>query len=74
MKNKKFVALGALSAAFIGVAAYSVSLNALTPPNEGAQDSKLAAFAKFTKVVGTIQKYYVDELSLDEIIKKSLYC
>lgn len=72
MKNKKFVALGALSAAFIGVAAYSVSLNALTPPNEGAQDSKLAAFAKFTKVVGTIQKYYVDELSLEEIIKKSL--
>ncbi|MCI4399014.1 MAG: S41 family peptidase [Campylobacteraceae bacterium] len=72
MKNKKFIALGAVSAAIAGLFVYNTSLNALQPTNDGAQDTKLAAFAKFTKVVGTIQKYYVDELSLDDIIKKSL--
>jgi carboxyl-terminal processing protease len=72
VKNKKFIALGAVSAAIAGLFVYNTSLNALQPTNDGAQDTKLAAFAKFTKVVGTIQKYYVDELSLDDIIKKSL--
>ncbi|HRF56437.1 MAG TPA: S41 family peptidase [Campylobacterales bacterium] len=72
MKNKKFVALGAISAAFIGLLVYNTSLNAVQPNGETSQDSKLAAFAKFTKVVGTIQKYYVDELSLEDIVKKSL--
>lgn len=72
MKNRKFIALGAVSAAIAGLFVYNTSLNALQPTNDGTQDTKLAAFAKFTKVVGTIQKYYVDELSLDDIIKKSL--
>lgn len=72
MKNRKFIALGAVSAAIAGLFVYNTSLNALQSENDGAQDTKLAAFAKFTKVVGTIQKYYVDELSLDDIIKKSL--
>ncbi len=72
MKNRKFIALGAVSAAIAGLFIYNTSLNALQPASDGVQDTKLAAFAKFTKVVGTIQKYYVDELSLDDIIKKSL--
>jgi carboxyl-terminal processing protease len=72
VKNRKFIALGAVSAAIAGLFVYNTSLNALQPTNDGTQDTKLAAFAKFTKVVGTIQKYYVDELSLDDIIKKSL--
>lgn len=73
MKNKKFVALGAVSAILAGLFFYNTSLNALqSDNNESFQDSKLAAFAKFTKVVGTIQKYYVDELSIENIVKKSL--
>jgi carboxyl-terminal processing protease len=72
VKNKKFMALGALSAVFAGLFIYNTSLNALQPSGEAPQDSKLASFAKFTKVVGTIQKYYVDELTLEDIIKKSL--
>ncbi|MGE4399965.1 MAG: S41 family peptidase [Campylobacterales bacterium] len=73
MKNKKFVALGAVSAILAGLFFYNTSLNALqSDNNESFQDSKLAAFAKFTKVVGTIQKYYVDELSIEDIVKKSL--
>jgi len=72
VKNKKFVAIGAISALFVALFFYSTSLNALQPESQSTQDSKLAVFAKFTKVVGTIQKYYVDELSIEDIIKKSL--
>lgn len=73
VKNKKFVALGAISTILAGLFFYNTSVNALqSDNNESFQDSKLAAFAKFTKVVGTIQKYYVDELSMEDIVKKSL--
>ncbi len=73
MKNKNFVALGAVSAILAGLFFYNTSLNALqSDNNESIQDSKLATFAKFTKVVSTIQKYYVDELSIEDIVKKSL--
>jgi carboxyl-terminal processing protease len=72
VKNKKFIAIGAISAIFAGLFVYSTSLNALQPNAENLPDSKLAAYAKFSKVVNTIQKYYVDELTLDDIIKKSL--
>ena len=34
--------------------------------------SRLQSLAKFTKVVGTVEKYYVDEIELDKIINKSL--
>jgi carboxyl-terminal processing protease len=34
--------------------------------------SRLQTLAKFTKVVGTVEKYYVDEIELDKIINKSL--
>ena len=73
MKNKKFIALGAFSALVTGLFLYNTTLQAVQPNSaDGSGDTKLASFAKFTKVVGTIQKYYVDELSLEDIVKKSL--
>ena len=73
MKNKKFIALGAFSAIVAGLFLYNTTLQAVQPNSaDGSGDTKLASFAKFTKVVGTIQKYYVDELSLEDIVKKSL--
>jgi len=72
LKNGRFIALGVASAALAGLFLYNTALSAAQATGETTQDSKLASFAKFTKVVGTIQKYYVDELTLDEIVKKSL--
>lgn len=34
--------------------------------------SKLESLTKFTRVVGTIQKYYVDDLAVNEIVEKAL--
>ncbi len=34
--------------------------------------SRLQAIAKFTKVVGTVEKYYVDPLNIEEIIDKAI--
>ncbi len=34
--------------------------------------SKLEALSKFTRVVGTVEKYYVDDLTINEIIDKAI--
>ena len=41
---------------------------------KGAMDEnlRLSAFGKFTRVVNTIEKYYVDQITIDEIINKAL--
>jgi carboxyl-terminal processing protease len=36
------------------------------------ENARINAFSKFTKVVNTIEKYYVDEVDIDEVIKKAL--
>lgn len=70
MKNKKLL-LTALTVAILGGFAFFKSdLIALSSPAN--QNSDLNALAKFTKVVATIQRYYVDELTVDEIVKKAL--
>jgi len=53
-----------------GFAFFKSDLIALSSPAN--QNSDLNALAKFTKVVATIQRYYVDELTVDEIVKKAL--
>ncbi|MCF6172519.1 MAG: S41 family peptidase [Campylobacteraceae bacterium] len=37
-----------------------------------SQSSRLAALAKYTRVVGTIEKYYVDDINISDIINKSI--
>jgi len=34
--------------------------------------SKLEALSKFTRVIGTVEKYYVDDLTINEIIDKAI--
>jgi len=71
LKNKKIIVAGVLTA-LLGVGVFVKSdLIALQNPTLD-QDSRLNSLAKFTKVVATIQKYYVDELSVDDIVKKAL--
>ncbi len=36
------------------------------------ESSRLAALAKYTRVVGTIEKYYVDDINISTIVNKSL--
>lgn len=75
MKKRGFIALGAFSALALGLFLYGTDLSALsssTTHHNEDKDSKVAVFSKFTKVIGTVQKYYVDEVPLDDLIKKSL--
>ena len=37
-----------------------------------SESSRLAALAKYTRVVGTIQKYYVDDINITAIVNKSI--
>ena len=39
---------------------------------EVQEESRLEAYNKLRKVIGTIEKYYVDELTLNEIVNKAI--
>ena len=40
--------------------------------NSSTVTSRLEALAKFTKTIGTIEKYYVDDVTIQDIIDKSI--
>jgi len=75
MKNRKFIILGFLTALGIFSVTFAPSLLAkestpdTTPTIEA---SRLQSLAKFTKVLGIVEKYNVDEITIEEIIDKSL--
>lgn len=71
MKRFKFITLGML-VAFLTIFSFT-HLYAKTDKNDVAsQESRLEALAKFTKVLGTVEKYYVDDVTFNEIIDKSI--
>ena len=71
MKKK----IGFIAAGFLSTAA---ALTLITSPNLFAKSdtnttvSKLEALTKFTRVIGTVEKYYVDDLTINEIINKAI--
>jgi len=69
-KKRGFIVAGFLSTA--------TALTLMTSPNLFAKSDtnatapKLEALTKFTRVIGTIEKYYVDDLTINEIINKAI--
>jgi len=69
-KKRGFIAAGFLSTA--------AALTLVTTPSLFAKGdtqatvSKLEALTKFTKVIGIVEKYYVDDLTINQIINKSI--
>jgi carboxyl-terminal processing protease len=78
MKNKKFMILGALSAVIAASLTFGTTLFAKEVPPEKSSDqptveaSRLQALAKFTKVLSIVEKYNVDNLTIEELMEKSL--
>ncbi len=73
MKNKKFMAMGFVSVAAVIGLAFSTTLLAKTETSdEEAQISRLESLAKFTKVLSIVERYNVDNLSIEELMEKSL--
>jgi carboxyl-terminal processing protease len=74
MKNRKFMVFGFLST----VAAISLSLSPsllMAQSEEGGptvEASRLQSLAKFTKVLGIVERYNVDELTIEELMDKAM--
>ena len=71
MKNLRYIALGFL--ATCGVLLLNApSLVAKENSAHKKEVSRLEALAKFTKVISITEKYYVDEVTIEELIDKAL--
>jgi len=75
MKNTKMMVVGFVSAVAVSVA-LSTSLlaksNTDIPAEASVEASRLQSLAKFTKVLGIVEQYNVDGLTIDQLIDKSL--
>ncbi|MBN2964310.1 S41 family peptidase [Sulfurospirillum sp. T05] len=69
MKKTRLMTLGFVATLIGATFALSTNLNAQTGVSE---ESRLSALAKFTKVLGTVEQYYVDDITFNEIITKSI--
>lgn len=69
MKHLPFATLGFI-ATFVGMTTL-FSSNLLADAANGDK-SRLSSLAKFTRVLATIEKYYVDDIKIEDIIKKSI--
>ncbi len=77
MRYMRYVAVGLVMAIFAINGLFNTSLNAksnVAKEDEKvvSEESKLRALAKFTKVLGTVEKYYVDDITFNDIINKSI--
>ena len=74
MKKKKVMAFGFASACVAVALTYATALSADTPAQDTptVEASRLQALAKFTKVLSIVEKYYVDEESIEVLMNKSI--
>ena len=72
MKNKKIVTLGFVSVAMaISLLSTTIFASSSTIPKESSY-TRLDALSKFSKVLGLVEKYNVDEVTLSTLIDKAL--
>jgi len=74
MKDKKFIALGftttiVASALFLSSSLFAKSDHTLS---QQIGEKRLNALAKYTKVIQTVEQYYVDDQNISDIVDKSL--
>ncbi|MBE0491977.1 MAG: S41 family peptidase [Sulfurospirillum sp.] len=71
MKHIKFLTVG-FATTLLGASLMLSSGLFAKETAQKSQESRLSALAKYTKVLGTIEQYYVDDLEVSEIVKKSI--
>lgn len=76
MKKNKFITIGFVVTAITGVLLFTPTLFAkeeVTSSNEvSVQQSRLQSLAKFTKVLGLVEKYNVDPVTIEALMDKAL--
>lgn len=74
MNNKKLLTLGFMSMSIALVLLVSTNLFAATKEKkESKESSRLEALAKFTKVIGIVEQYNVDNVTIEELMEKALH-
>ena len=73
-KSIKYLSMGFASTILATSLLFSPSLFAKASPAKGEESAKekLEALAKFTKVISLVEKYYVDEENITDIIDKAI--
>ncbi len=74
MKQKRFITLGFIST-FLAASLFSTSnvmAKSQSIPKQTLTQDRLSALAKYTKVIQTVEQYYVDEENITDIVDKSL--
>ena len=74
MKQKRFITLGFIST-FLAASLFSTSnvmAKSQSIPKQTLTQERLSALAKYTKVIQTVEQYYVDEENITDIVDKSL--
>lgn len=69
MKHSSFATLGFITT-FIAISTFCSST--LFAENVDGEKSRLSSLAKYTRVLATIEKYYVDDIKIEDIVKKSI--
>ncbi len=73
MKNKKFITLGFVSVTLAFSMLLSSNLLAKDEiTTEKTEITRLEALAKFTKVISIVEKYNVDDITIEELMDKAL--
>ncbi len=70
MKKTNLITFGFASTLIGGALLLSTTLFAQT--KQTTKESRLQALSKFSKVLGSIEKYYVDDLTMNKIINKAI--
>ncbi|MEA1983920.1 MAG: S41 family peptidase [Campylobacterota bacterium] len=71
MKNKKIITLGFAVTALSITLLFSSTLFAKSTDKE-LETSRLQSLAKFTKVISIVEQYNVDDVTIEELMEKSL--
>ncbi len=73
MKNKKYLSLGFASVILsLGLVLTSSLFAKETTDPQDKEMSRLESLAKFTKVISIVEQYNVDDLSIEDLINKSI--
>ena len=75
MKKQKFITLGFAVTALTGLFLFTAPLfakEANQTDDVSVQTSRLQSLAKFTKVLGLVEKYNVDPVTIEELMDKAL--
>jgi len=73
MKNKKFITLGFITVTLATTLLFSTNLFAApVDKKESKESSRLESLAKFTKVISIVERYNVDNVTIEELMDKAL--